>query len=860
MLPVRKTAGFQLSAYLVCRQDLTIGELRAYLGGKLPQAMIPAECFLLDRFPLTASGKIDRTALIGLELKTLDTGVAYEPPTTPLELTLASIWEEVLGVDRLGVGDNFFDHGGDSYKAIRLIGRVSRQLKRDALLQDLFRFPTIREYAAYWSAGIEGADEFRRLGFYRINNQYPQHYTLICLPPLIGFSFNFHRMKEIIQHPIYLFNMLVESMDGDELADNRALIAEYVRQVKLIDRQGPLVLVGWSAGGKLAFEVCQALEADGIEVHKMIMVDVNRKVHPLPEKYIQHQLSLLRRRLKRINTAPPEIENSQRRMRRYYDFYLTVEHGGAVNADIEMIASKYLNLADHKETPNLLTEETAGEIGSKYWADMTTGGFRIHEGFGKHADMFNADYIELNAGVIKRLLAEAGKPGYPEDILAGHRDLSQTSVDYLDFVAENPDSLERAHYDNIQWSDEATVFQPWPTFIDRDMEGRMKHAAESVLALVKSIPQRFFDSDPEKMSRYYRTSTDMVKYFLYGVDDLHIADMLARGDWVVSPQGLKILEYNVATNTAGWESDLYQLMYLESPPTRRFVQEHHVNFQKSAFVRSLVRHMIDAVQRRFKNHEPINIAVVVPQYDPQAPTSLRENHVAATFAAVLKEDYPGLAGSVVFCDFPHLDVKDGRVYLGEKRIHAVHESSGGIVPMEIVGSFAQNNVCLFNGPATWIFSNKSNLALLSTHRESDLFTDEEREIIDRYIPWTRLIEDHLQEFVLSHKDRLVIKPNIGYGGKETYIGANTDDREWGELIRKALETGDWIAQEYVESHSYWYQTGERGGARHHAVWGLFVFGRRFAGSWVRVLPQEHSRGVINCSRGAAEGVVLVVEE
>src|SRR6185295_11788171 len=102
----------QLVAYVVTDKKLTSAELRTFLNHKLPDYMVPTSFVFLERLPLTLNGKLDRNALPAPDH--LQTAGAFIAPRTDVEKLLAQIWSDVLGIERVGVHDNFFDLGGDS--------------------------------------------------------------------------------------------------------------------------------------------------------------------------------------------------------------------------------------------------------------------------------------------------------------------------------------------------------------------------------------------------------------------------------------------------------------------------------------------------------------------------------------------------------------------------------------------------------------------------------------------------------------------------------------------------------------------------------------------------------------------------
>ncbi len=114
----------RLVAYLVSDGDLPIGDLRAHLAQTLPDYMVPAVFVPLERLPLTPSGKVDRRGLPAPEVQAEQLGTQYAAPRNPTEEALAAVWAEVLGVERVGVHDNFFDLGGDSILSIQVISRA----------------------------------------------------------------------------------------------------------------------------------------------------------------------------------------------------------------------------------------------------------------------------------------------------------------------------------------------------------------------------------------------------------------------------------------------------------------------------------------------------------------------------------------------------------------------------------------------------------------------------------------------------------------------------------------------------------------------------------------------------------------
>ncbi len=148
----------RLVAYLVAARELQHGELRSYLKERLPDYMIPSAFVQLAELPLTPNGKIDRRALPAPEEGRLEAGQEYVAAQTPVEELLVGIWEEVLGVERVGIHDNFFELGGHSLLATQLISRVRTAFGIEMPLRQLFESPTVDSLAEAVELGLRNGE------------------------------------------------------------------------------------------------------------------------------------------------------------------------------------------------------------------------------------------------------------------------------------------------------------------------------------------------------------------------------------------------------------------------------------------------------------------------------------------------------------------------------------------------------------------------------------------------------------------------------------------------------------------------------------------------------------------------------
>ncbi|MCB9169812.1 MAG: amino acid adenylation domain-containing protein [Flavobacteriales bacterium] len=138
----------RLVGYYVARTDLSTNELRKHLAGLLPDYMQPSVFVAVKELPRTPSGKIDRKALPAPDVKRPDLDVAYVQPATQVQEAIAATWAELLGIDRVGIDDNFFDLGGNSLLSIQCVAQLEMRGLELPIVK-LYQHPTIRACAAF---------------------------------------------------------------------------------------------------------------------------------------------------------------------------------------------------------------------------------------------------------------------------------------------------------------------------------------------------------------------------------------------------------------------------------------------------------------------------------------------------------------------------------------------------------------------------------------------------------------------------------------------------------------------------------------------------------------------------------------
>jgi amino acid adenylation domain-containing protein len=270
----------RLVAYLVARKGpVPAAELRRHLSERLPEAMVPAAFVWLRALPLTVSGKLDRRALPEPHWAGES---AYHPPRGPVEERLARLWQELLGVPRVGRQDSFFELGGDSLLAVRLFSEIRRLTGHDLPLAALFRFGTVENLAALLGAmGTQSSDE-RAVHLWSPLVEIAKgaaRWPLFCVHGAGGNVLNYYDLARHLGPDQPVYGLQAQGIDGrrSPLTRVEAMAAQYLSLVRKVQPTGPYFFTGHSGGGVVAFEMAQQLMREGQEVALLALLDT---VHP----------------------------------------------------------------------------------------------------------------------------------------------------------------------------------------------------------------------------------------------------------------------------------------------------------------------------------------------------------------------------------------------------------------------------------------------------------------------------------------------------------------------------------------------------------------------------------------------------
>jgi amino acid adenylation domain-containing protein len=309
----------RLVAYVVLReqQTATVGELQSHVTKQLPAYMVPSAFVLLEAFPLTPNGKVDRRALPAPQHTRPGLQRTFVAPETPIEKVVASIWSQILGIEQIGIHDGFIALGGDSLKALQVIARLRKALQVQLPLARFYEARTIAELAKIIEQ-VKASDAQQKLSSVlptqESDNSRGEHYdptrehvasalqeqedkgsgTAVVAVQTGGSKRPFFFLHgDFLKGAYYCFPLAshlgpdqplyaLEPYQFDALGmppTLEGMAAAHLESLRSIQPAGPYLLGGFCNGGLLVYEMARQLHAQGETVDLLIAIDPNLVSH-----------------------------------------------------------------------------------------------------------------------------------------------------------------------------------------------------------------------------------------------------------------------------------------------------------------------------------------------------------------------------------------------------------------------------------------------------------------------------------------------------------------------------------------------------------------------------------------------------
>ena len=292
----------RLVAYLIPDSNYKSNDIRSFLNTKLPNYMIPQFFIEMTVFPLTQAGKIDRKLLRSLDVDIRDPLKKTIAPRTIFEQKVIQIWQEVLGIEKISIGDNFFEIGGHSLLAVIIVSKLAKKIKVNIPLASFLRAPTagelanlVEEYATEGKSrkynlrlkdlpfpGVHKDEEKNEKWTYLVPIQ-PEgsKKPLFCMHAIGGNVLNYFQFASKLGKDQPLYGLQARGLDGrSKPFESIELMAKhYNKEILRVQPNGPYNLCGGSMGGIIAFEMAHQLKKQGHDIANLIMFDTHNPIY-----------------------------------------------------------------------------------------------------------------------------------------------------------------------------------------------------------------------------------------------------------------------------------------------------------------------------------------------------------------------------------------------------------------------------------------------------------------------------------------------------------------------------------------------------------------------------------------------------
>lgn len=394
----------------------------------------------------------------------------------------------------------------------------------------------------------------------------------------------------------------------------------------------------------------------------------------------------------------------------------------------------------------------------------------------------------------------------------------------------------------------------WPFFVSPELISSMEEMNANILRMTYKAVRAIFANDPMRMATALSMDPVRCSFFFNGID---FADICFRTDAILTEDGLKLVEVNVGTAIGGWQIQWMEEAFRGFDGYKDFFSSNAVNCRNTPV--TFFNFLIESAAKVARTGSLRILVKVKNSFDPAVYGAFLQQYISTAIQESGQDCDIGF-----FASFDELQMLPEGTFHQGRRVHLVtfgDLSGEPDPPLELLRSVFAGKVACPDFPTYVLLSDKRNMALLHYAAQMKLLSEREAALVERYVPKTFILGGPLcsqavREEVLAQKDRFVVKQCNGMQGIDVHVGRFMSDREWREVISNLPQPELWIAQAYCESKKFY---GHSGASRDvfNFVWGIFQFGDRFGGSWIRMMREKGKYdGVINSARGAEERIVF----
>lgn len=453
---------------------------------------------------------------------------------------------------------------------------------------------------------------------------------------------------------------------------------------------------------------------------------------------------------------------------------------------------------------------------------------------------------------------------HPSILFSAHKEFFPGTQEFPAYLTHS-DVKQPRHFENYDCDVSA-----WPAIVEKEKVKHLANVAQAIPRLIQSIPNIYFSGNAKSIADFYFNGNE-----IYGNVALAFHNkkqpVSCRLDTAIADDQFnpKVLEANIGPNLGGWEINAYEpkIRQLHAPlrekHTKGLYHTHHILI-------NYLNYIVEGVQTNLDIKDSCNVFVSM------GTESKRQIKLVKSKFLYVKETYDSLLpkldleGSIFLGDLTELEDCKGQVVHRGCDIHCIisldFEQTN--LPKQVVRSALIDKVYFPNHLSSPMYADKRNLSILRELAKNNILSSEDCRVVLKCVPWTQPMTNMqveynqstylLPDLLKERKDKFVLKPAQGFSGNEVFIGKNTSQMEWNQKVLSALLSKKFVAQEYCESMEVLAPNAYNEWTPHNVVWGLFCFGEKYGGMWLRRRESAGGNGVINANTGAIETIAYEV--
>jgi hypothetical protein len=402
-----------------------------------------------------------------------------------------------------------------------------------------------------------------------------------------------------------------------------------------------------------------------------------------------------------------------------------------------------------------------------------------------------------------------------------------------------------------------------PLFIGREEREQLHADLENLRSALISLPDRLYGGDLAAFARAVGMADVQVSAVMRSRNPT--VTRLMRADLLADETGFRLLEFNMGSALGGMDHADMARSLLEHPVLAEFAKTHHLEYVDS------MREQVATIKAE-SGFAPDSRPTMMMTDWPSSFETLEP------YMRLLAPRFSELGLDPNPCHIGQLDVHDGRVWLGDKPVDIIYRMfliedlleypDAPALVEPILEAANRGEVKIFTPMDDAVFASKGALAMLSDENNRSLFSPDELAGLDRLLPWTRMVQPgpvtledgsrvELLDYMLAHRDDLVLKPTALHGGDGILLGWHSDTTEesWEERVRAALG-GPWVIQRRIRPVPELFPSDNGDPEPWMITWGAFTMACGYAGIFTRGNTVESNMAIINVAAGAHAGTCL----